>query len=110
MSVTRTSAERHAWLQRSRSAWNERAAGWDQMLQERPADRQTELERTVSGLGLRPGMRVLDAGCGSGQWAVGLAGFGCQVTAIDLAPAMLERARAHAHEAGVVIEFREGEL
>src|SRR5687768_16290407 len=94
-------AEHAAWLARSRTAWDERAAGWDAMLGERPDLRRQELERTIAALALRPGMRVLDAGCGSGQWAIGMAADGCLVTGIDLAPEMLRRARANADEAGV---------
>src|SRR5687768_631453 len=66
--------EHHAeWLARSRAAWNSRAAGWDAMLEERPDLRQMELERALVALALSPGLRVLDAGCGTGQWAVGFA-------------------------------------
>ena len=101
---------REAWLARSRAAWNERAASWDAMLEERPDQRRHELERTIAALDLRPGMRVLDAGCGSGQWAVGMAAHGCRVTAMDLAPAMLERTQSRAREAGVEIEFREDDI
>jgi SAM-dependent methyltransferase len=110
MSIMRGAEEHAAWLERSRNTWNERAPGWDEQLEARPRDRQVELERAVNALALRPGQRVLDAGCGTGQWAVGFARFGCTVTAIDLAPAMLERARARAAEAGVAITFREGDL
>ena len=35
---------------------------------------------------LRPGMAVLDAGCGPGAMAEALARMGCQVTAVDLEP------------------------
>jgi SAM-dependent methyltransferase len=102
--------QRTEWISRSRAAWNGRAAGWDAMLEERPELRQNELEQALIGLALSPGMRLLDAGCGTGQWAVGFAVFGCEVTAIDFAPEMLARARAHADAAGVSIQFREGDF
>lgn len=38
--------------------------------------------------------RVLDVGCGSGQFAVGMAPLVAGVTGIDITPAMLEQARA----------------
>lgn len=47
------------------------------------------------------GVSVLDAGCGSGRYAVALAQRGARVTGIDIAPAMLELARARAEAAGV---------
>lgn len=105
-----TDEQRATWLDRSREAWNERAAGWDSMLEERSEQRQLELERAMVALALAQGMRLLDAGCGTGQWAVGFAHFGCDVTAIDLAPEMLVRARVHADVAGVSIQFREGDI
>lgn len=40
------------------------------------------------------GSRVLDAGCAAGAHAVWLAEHGCEVTAIDASPAMIEAARA----------------
>jgi SAM-dependent methyltransferase len=56
-------------------------------------------------LDIRPGMTVLEAGCGTGQLTsllVEWAGPGC-VTAVDFAPAMLARARAR----GLAADFRE---
>lgn len=39
---------------------------------------------------LRPEMRVLDLGCGTGEDALFLARSGCEVTAVDASPAMLD--------------------
>jgi 2-polyprenyl-6-hydroxyphenyl methylase / 3-demethylubiquinone-9 3-methyltransferase len=50
--------------------------------------------------------RVLDVGCGGGLLAESLASRGAQVTAIDLAPAMLEVARLHAHESQLQIDYQ----
>jgi 2-polyprenyl-6-hydroxyphenyl methylase / 3-demethylubiquinone-9 3-methyltransferase len=52
------------------------------------------------------GARVLDVGCGGGLLAEALAARGAQVTAIDLAPAMIETARLHAAGSGLDIEYR----
>lgn len=52
---------------------------------------------------LTPG-RALDAGCGEGRDAAWLAGEGWKVTAVDLAAAALDRARAHA-DAALPIEW-----
>jgi 2-polyprenyl-6-hydroxyphenyl methylase/3-demethylubiquinone-9 3-methyltransferase len=52
------------------------------------------------------GLRVLDVGCGGGLLAESLAREGAQVTAIDLAPAMIEVARLHAASAGLTIDYR----
>ena len=58
---------------------------------------------------LRPGMRVLDIGCGFGTFAVYLAReFGARVTGITLSEVQLAEARARANAAGVtdLVDFR----
>jgi 2-polyprenyl-6-hydroxyphenyl methylase/3-demethylubiquinone-9 3-methyltransferase len=52
------------------------------------------------------GARVLDVGCGGGLLAESLARAGAQVTAIDLAPGMVETARLHALDSGLEIDYR----
>jgi 2-polyprenyl-6-hydroxyphenyl methylase/3-demethylubiquinone-9 3-methyltransferase len=53
-----------------------------------------------------PGAKVLDVGCGGGLLAEALARRGATVTAIDLAPAMIQTAQLHAAEAGLAIDYR----
>ena len=50
--------------------------------------------------------QVLDVGCGGGLLAETLARAGARVTAIDLAPSMVETARLHALESGLSIDYR----
>jgi 2-polyprenyl-6-hydroxyphenyl methylase/3-demethylubiquinone-9 3-methyltransferase len=50
--------------------------------------------------------RVVDVGCGGGLLAEALAAAQARVTAIDLAPAMIETARLHAAGAGIAIDYR----
>ena len=52
------------------------------------------------------GRPVLDVGCGGGLLAEALARAGAQVSAIDLAPGMIEVARLHAAEAGLSIDYQ----
>jgi len=62
---------------------------------------------------LAPGaqtIRILDAGCGTGSIAIGLARRGYAVTGIDYHPASLEQARRDALAAGVDVKLEQGEL
>ena len=63
--------------------------------------RQERALSWIDSLGLAPGSRVLEIGCGAGFMAVALAQRGFCVHAIDSAESMIELARQHAEEAGV---------
>ena len=54
------------------------------------------------------GMRVRDIGCGGGYIAEELARAGADVVGVDPSRASLAAARAHAREAGLQIDYREG--
>lgn len=109
--ATGAESERAAWLARVRAAWDNRADRWDAAAEADTgtADRAAEVERVVAALGLRPGDRVLDAGCGSGQWAIAFAARGLRVTAIDLSPELLRRGRERGERAGIAVEWRLGD-
>ena len=49
--------------------------------------------------------RLLDVGCGGGLLAEALVRHGAHVTGIDMAPAMIEVARLHAHENQLAIDY-----
>ena len=55
--------------------------------------RRAVIDAVLDGLDLAPGLRILDAGCGSGRNMVELARRGT-VTGLELAPASLQEARA----------------
>jgi len=61
---------------------------------------------------LAPGTRVVDIGCGAGMdslIAAQMVGPSGQVMGVDMTPAMLEKARKSAIEAGLTtVEFRDG--
>jgi SAM-dependent methyltransferase len=99
------------WIERVRNTWNERADAWDAMSEEnaQTADRVADLDRLMAALQLREGSRLLDAGCGTGQFAIAFARRGCRVTGIDVAPAMIERARQHARDAKLEVDWRIGD-
>jgi SAM-dependent methyltransferase len=100
------------WLDRARSIWDGRAAEWDSRSQANAdaPDRAADLARTAAALALHPGANLLDAGCGSGQFALAFAALGCRVVGVDLSPEMIARARAHAIERGLDVEWRAGDF
>lgn len=61
-------------------------------------------------LDLASGARLLDLGCGHGRHAVALAGRGLRVVGQDLDPASLQAAEAAAMTAGVVVDWRHGDM
>lgn len=63
----------------------------------------------VERLNLKPGMRVLDVACGSGNQSIPAARTGAEVTGIDIAPNLIEQARKWAADEDVKIRFDEGD-
>jgi ubiquinone/menaquinone biosynthesis C-methylase UbiE len=63
----------------------------------------------VTRLSIAPGTRVLDVACGSGNAAIPAARAGARVTGVDIAPNLLETARARAAQDKLAITFDEGD-
>lgn len=70
---------------------------------------ETGAEDFTARLGLEPGDRMLDVACGSGNVAIPAARTGAKVTGVDIAPNLLEQARARAAREGLTIQFDEGD-
>ena len=66
-------------------------------------------ELVVERLKPQPGERWLDLACGTGAVAERAARLGAKVTGLDLAPALLEQAKARAQAAGLEIDYRLGD-
>lgn len=66
-------------------------------------------EEFVERLDLKPGMRVLDVACGTGNQSLPAARIGADVTGLDHAPNLLAQARAAAAKEGLKIRFIEGD-
>jgi SAM-dependent methyltransferase len=64
----------------------------------------TELRRVIAEEKLQP-CRTIELGCGTGINAVWLAQQGFEVTAVDISPRAIEKARERAAAAGVKIRF-----
>lgn len=69
----------------------EAAWGWATPAGQLRAQRRTEL--IVKGAGLRPGMHVLEIGCGVGNFTERFAQSGARIMAVDISPDLLDRAR-----------------
>src|SRR5215210_2513893 len=83
---------------------------WEQMAEPTIANQIAGLFAREEEGRQQPYGRVLDLGCGSGIWAVELVRRGWQVTGVDFVPKALRRARERAEEAGVEIQFVEGDV
>ena len=63
----------------------------------------------IERVGVEPGDDVLDVACGTGNAAIPAAAAGGKVIGLDLTPELFEDARRRADEAGVEIEWVEGD-
>jgi SAM-dependent methyltransferase len=68
-----------------------------------------EAENFVARLELRPGIRLLDVACGTGNTAIPAAKAGATVTGVDIATNLLEQARKRAATEKLDIRFDEGD-
>src|SRR5690554_3354241 len=57
-------------------------------------DEVTARDRSLAGGLASPGAHILEVGAGTGRLAFGLAERGFRVTGVDIAPTMLDQARA----------------
>jgi SAM-dependent methyltransferase len=81
---------------------------YEGLLPARPA--AEEAAAIDEALGLAPGSRVLDLGCGTGRHSVALAQRGHLVVGLDLSPTLLTIARGLADEQGVRVTFLERDM
>src|ERR1700730_5531551 len=66
-------------------------------------------EKFVERIGIKPGSRVLDVACGTGNTALPAARAGASVTGVDIATNLLDQARKRAAAEGLEIRFEEGD-
>lgn len=64
----------------------------------------------VEFAGVRAGQKVLDVACGTGVVAISAARVGAKVTALDLTPELLEKARYNSRLAGLEVDWHEGDV
>jgi ubiquinone/menaquinone biosynthesis C-methylase UbiE len=70
---------------------------------------ETVAEQFVERLEIKPGMKVLDVACGSGNLAVNAAKKGADVTGVDIADNLVESAKQRAEAMGLEIKFEQGD-
>ena len=68
-----------------------------------------EAEAFIKRLDLKPGMKVLDVACGTGNLAIPAARMGATVTGVDIAANSVEQARQNAKAEGLSAKFDEGD-
>jgi SAM-dependent methyltransferase len=94
MTVTTATGSAERWGPR----WGSRAADWA----ETEEQQLPTYEEAIRRVGLAPGDRVLEVGCGSGVFLRAAADRGAHVVGLDASPALLELARARVAEAELV--------
>jgi SAM-dependent methyltransferase len=70
---------------------------------------EKDAEQFFRRLGITPGTRLLDVGCGAGQLALIAARAGAQVTGCDIATNWIEKAQARAAAEGLDVTFQEAD-
>src|SRR5437762_2800926 len=70
---------------------------------------QNDAEEFFRRLGVKPGTRLLDVGCGAGQLALIAARAGARVVGCDISTNWLEKARARAAAERLNVTFEEGD-
>src|SRR4051812_39611591 len=83
----------------------EKIWGWHTPAGRLRADRRAQM--VIDGAGLRPGMNILEIGCGTGVFTERLARSGAHITAIDLSADLLAFARKRGLDP-TQVEFIEG--
>lgn len=93
-----------ALTERSRRIWS--AGDYDRIA----AGFREEAEQFVGRRRLLPGLRVLDAACGSGNLTIPAARTGATVTGLDLVPSLLTHTEAWARQEGLAVALDHGNV
>jgi SAM-dependent methyltransferase len=94
----------------SRPFYADFAWAYDYLVDRPVADECAGMVAILVRRGIAPRASLLDAGCGTGRYAVELARRGFVVTGVDRSPDLLAVARARPAAAGSVVRFELGDL
>jgi SAM-dependent methyltransferase len=98
------SAERYAEERRQGErivAQGERVWGWSSAAGQVRAERRARF--LIDAARLAPGVRCLELGCGTGEFTTRLVDSGCELTAVDISEASVERCRERVGERARVL-------
>src|SRR5713101_5225825 len=90
----------------ARPFYGEFAWAYDYLIERPVAGECAGMVATLARRGIGPGATLLDAGCGTGRYAVELGRRGFVVTGVDRSPALLAEAAASARAAGGDLRLR----
>lgn len=88
---------------RQRRVWSSRVDSWND---HGSAGLTKVTEAVLEAASVRPGDRVLDLGCGTGQLSLPMAAEGAEVLAVDISPAMVARLEEEATDLKGKLEAR----
>lgn len=94
--------QKEYWSGKVGDEWANRASRIDAML-------APMTEAALDLAAFRAGDRVIDIGCGAGATSFRIAGYGADVTGVDISPPLLEVARKRAQAAGAKVAFLEAD-
>ena len=89
----------HSYEERYKKVYNAGARFWE------PPIPTEELVEFIRDWNMPRDSKIIEFGCGEGRDAIFLAKSGFNVTAIDIAPSAIQRAKEWAHEEGVEVNF-----
>ncbi len=88
--------------------WNRRSSGFsDAVMDEIRNGTNPSRDVILEGLGIGPGSKVLDVGCGPGYYEMLLGDVGAEMHAIDYSEDMVEKARANVLKSGFAADVRQ---
>jgi SAM-dependent methyltransferase len=93
-----------------RPFYGEFAWAYDNLVERPVVEECAAMAATLSRRGVGPGAALLDAGCGTGRYAVELARLGYVVTGLDRSVALLDEARRRPASPGLRVRFEAGDL
>ncbi|MFX0097371.1 MAG: class I SAM-dependent methyltransferase [Candidatus Hodarchaeota archaeon] len=94
----------------NRPFYGEFAWAYDLIIPDFSAKRCDFIEKMFSQRGVRPGSKILDAGCGTGNYSIELAHRGYEVTGLDISPELIFLAMEKIKGKTLSLTFKKGNI